>query len=161
MRGDRPPAKPGSTPAPFGTRGTRCRQSQLTIALGAAKKFLLLLIDELDEMYTLNRDDHPKGSFNANQTLAQLKSLGNESSGRYFTIVCGSSASLPSLLEARGDNIDKLRRHVAEATFLTGGNARLLTKYLGNTKVYLSQRNEDGTHDAQLDEEYEQLRIAI
>ena len=114
-----------------------------------------------------------------------------------LTIVCGSSASLPLLLEAKGDYIDKSKFHlelvyvngnkcrpfivtnpqpnsletvrgmingqglpvnqldverlIREGTFLTGGNARLLTAFLRDTKRYHDSRiREDGTHIAKL-----------
>jgi len=183
-------------------------KDQLTTTLLKDGKFIFVMVDELDEMYRLNKDDHPKGSFNANQTLGQLSSLGNESSGCYFTIVCGSSASLPLLLQARGDYVDKGKYHlklvyvncnkypamvvtnpppnsletvrsminghrlpthpdverlIREATFFTGGNARLLTAYLRNTKEYHADtiHREDGTHDAKLSQDHNQLRDAI
>ena len=138
--------------------------------------------------------------------FGQLKSLGDDPNGCYFTIVCGSSASLPLLLEAKGDYIDKSKFHlelvygnkcrpfivtnpppnsletvrgmingqglpvnqldverlIREGTFLTGGNARLLTAFLRDTKRYHDSRiREDGTHIAKLTPQHNKLRDAI
>ena len=70
---------------------------------------MFLMIDEFDEMYRINKGEDPQAAANARQTLAQLRRLGDNTSSRYFTAICGSSPSLPSLLQAQGDVVDKDR----------------------------------------------------
>jgi hypothetical protein len=72
------------------------RVREVVQALHNANKYLLLLVDELDQLYRLD----PASSLGkwALQTLSELVFFGDQSSGRVCTLICGSSAMLPLLI---------------------------------------------------------------
>ena len=78
------------------------RVRELLMALAEADKHLLLLVDELDQLYRLD----PASSIGecALQTLWELAFLGDQNSGRASTLICGSSAMLPLLITRNTDD---------------------------------------------------------
>lgn len=80
-------------------------------ALEAAGKFVLLLVDELDVLYSL-RVQPPAGDSQpaAVETLWGLAALGDNPNGRIVTLLCGSSVVLMDLVTANGKNDDDMVR---------------------------------------------------
>lgn len=76
---------------------------QLMKALRDNNKYLFLFVDELDEFY---RND-PKDNHVA--TIQELAALGESSSGRVTTVLCGSSAYLGDLIRRRTTESIKIR----------------------------------------------------
>jgi len=57
---------------------------------------LVIIVDELDQLYQAEPGNFPR----LHDVLANLTRLGDQKSGRAFTVMCGSSAHLPSLIRA-------------------------------------------------------------
>jgi hypothetical protein len=66
-------------------------------ALAAREMYLLLIVDELDELYKVAPTD-PHRFAVANETLYDLQWLGTQMTGRFCTLLCGSSAVTPLLI---------------------------------------------------------------
>ncbi len=69
---------------------------ELMVAMRDTGKYLLLLVDELDQLYRLDPKT-PAGEC-ANESLFELAFLGDQDTGLASTIICGSSAMLPLLI---------------------------------------------------------------
>jgi hypothetical protein len=77
-------------------------------ALRAAGKFVLLVVDELDELYRVAPSDAGLWGC-ALVSLANLSSIGNFVTGRFCVMVCGSSAVLPLLVTCNGMSVQSIR----------------------------------------------------
>ena len=62
---------------------------------------LMLVVDELDEMYRC------ASALQFHDTLGELQTLGNSTEGRVAVVLCGSSAVLPMLICANVQTVDK------------------------------------------------------
>ena len=69
----------------------------LDVGLRQANKRLLILLDEVDELYRLPLDDVAQVKI-VRETLGTLGTLGGQTSGLYSVILCGSSASTHRLI---------------------------------------------------------------
>lgn len=84
--------------AALATRGVRVEQrGGITAALRAHNLRLLLLVDEVDELYRVS-DKQPLLQTNVLRSLGLLGSLGDGDSGRYGVLLCGSSSSTYALV---------------------------------------------------------------
>ena len=82
-----------------GAAGAR-NLTELVVALRTARKRVLLLFDEMDELYTVGANDPRRACVLA--TLGALALLGGQQTGLFSVVLCGSSLALPRLL-AGGD----------------------------------------------------------
>lgn len=78
--------------------GAQGKAHSLTAALLESDRFIFLVVDELDELYRLRTSSDPTVRRNALQTLYTLCQLGDNTSGRYSVLLCGSSYSLYQLV---------------------------------------------------------------
>ena len=98
---------------------------QLSHALEDSGKFLLLLVDELDELYKVAPTDAPLFRM-ANNSLAELQWLGTQSAGRFGTLLCGSSAVTPLLIVGNAQGLVDEFPRVVGAPNLNGTKFREL-----------------------------------
>jgi len=75
-------------------------------ALKKNDKFVLLIVDEIDNLYRVSKDNNPTAFEAAENTLGDLAYLGNTTIGRFGVFLCGSSASCPLLITANR-NVDR------------------------------------------------------
>eukprot|EP01035_Chromulina_nebulosa_P023369 gene23369-30281_t len=74
---------------------------QIAEVLEKHGKFVLLLVDEFDELYRVQESIDEKTQANyctCRSTLGDLNWLGNQKTGRFAVLLCGSSASCPLLV---------------------------------------------------------------
>ncbi len=74
------------------------RGAALSEALKAAGLFVLVILDEVDELYRV--DEAQPRRERVRETLGMLSVLGGGMSGRFGVLLCGSSASTQSLIRA-------------------------------------------------------------
>jgi hypothetical protein len=79
---------------------------QLGRMLTSSKQQMLIVLDEIDQLYRVPRDDAARRR-TIDETIGALSTLGNAQRGVYGTILCGSSASTYNLIAAR--QVEKLR----------------------------------------------------
>ncbi len=65
-------------------------------------KFMMIIVDEMEELY--RSDSSLRGCVD---TLSTINHLGNQPTGRFHTLLCGSSESLPLLTICRFNSIPK------------------------------------------------------
>eukprot|EP01138_Halocafeteria_seosinensis_P009591 gb/GECG01009801.1/.p1 GENE.gb/GECG01009801.1/~~gb/GECG01009801.1/.p1 ORF type:complete len:549 (+),score=50.16 gb/GECG01009801.1/:1-1647(+) len=97
-------------------------------------KYCFLLLDELDEVYSLEDSIANKGT-----SLSALRCLATDHTGSFYTVLCGSSANLPHLITG---NIEKeLKReypqlkHVGPLNGTKFEERRIRPSYFGETKA--------------------------
>lgn len=94
---------------------------RLVEALKTADRYLLVLVDELDQLYRVDGSKNPS----ALATLSDLAYLGNQPSGRISVLACGSSALMENLITTNCN--DQIR---ADFSLLSTGAINLnCTKY--------------------------------
>lgn len=71
-------------------------------AAGKRGKRMLIAVDEIDELYKVDSSE-PALRQHALDSLRYLQGLGNQKSGRYAVLLCGSSASTYSLISQNVD----------------------------------------------------------
>jgi hypothetical protein len=74
---------------------------QIAAALEKHDKFVILLVDEFDELYRAHESIDEKSQAiyrTCRSTLGDLNWLGNQKTGRFAVLLCGSSASCPLLV---------------------------------------------------------------
>lgn len=69
----------------------------LTIALSKAGKRMFIVVDEIDQLYRVG-SDQPALRTNIQNTLHHLSTLGDQISGCYSVLLCGSSAATYKLI---------------------------------------------------------------
>jgi hypothetical protein len=72
--------------------------SLISKALERSNRRVLLLVDEFDELYRVDRADEPELARLAKASMRSVSSFANLSTGRVGVVVCGSTASLRKLL---------------------------------------------------------------
>lgn len=95
---------------------------RLEISLEKHNKYVMLFVDELDQLYRIAKDDQVYS--NSKTSLHDLAYLGNTRSGRIVTILCGSSALLSHLITCNIDIEDRPSFPLSQVVNLNG------TKYL-------------------------------
>ena len=74
-------------------------------ALEKAGKYLFIIVDEIDQLYQTSPDDDPWYHITL-ESLSQLAGIGDDSSGRFSAVVCGSSSRVALLINANGRKDD-------------------------------------------------------
>jgi hypothetical protein len=74
-----------------------CSAAELRFALEAARLRVLVLLDEVDELYTVSEADGAVFR-NVRETLGMLSTVGGGTSGLFGLLACGSSASTHALI---------------------------------------------------------------
>jgi Cdc6-like AAA superfamily ATPase len=78
------------------------KMSYLESILKEKNKFMFVVYDELEELYTSNPND-----LKSVDTLWTINHLGSQPSGRFYTVLCGSSNELPALITCKHDHVAK------------------------------------------------------
>lgn len=76
----------------------------LTKALQHAGKQMLIIVDEVEQLYRVTADDRVRLN-TISETLGMLDFLGNTTSGIFGTLVCGSAAATPMLIYGKGADV--------------------------------------------------------
>ena len=82
---------------------------QIVKALEKHGKYVLILVDEFDELYRAHESKDEKIQLTYRTcmlTLDDLNWLGNQKTGRFAVLLCGSSASCPLLVTLDADRIE-------------------------------------------------------
>eukprot|EP01038_Epipyxis_sp_PR26KG_P004987 gene4987-6970_t len=82
---------------------------QIFEALEKHEKYVLLLIDEFDELYRVREsaDEKIQATYRTcMSSLGDLNWLGNQKTGRFAVLLCGSSASCPLLVTFDADRVE-------------------------------------------------------
>ena len=77
---------------------------QLVRGLVHSKRQMLIVLDEVDQLYRVARDETVLRS-NVRATLGALSYLGSTQCGALGTLLCGSAAATPMLIAARGSHL--------------------------------------------------------
>lgn len=80
--------------------------ANLIQALEAAGKYVLLVVDEFEELYRVGPGDSPlnqQRSASLRRSLHALRWLAEQTSGRFLVVMCGSSASAIQLISNMAD----------------------------------------------------------
>lgn len=100
---------------------------QILLALQRRDSYLLIFVDELDQLYRINGQNEPVAVTN----LHDLSFLANQSSGRVAITVCGSSAVMENLITTNAN--DDIRK---EFLLLTTGAINLNRSKFITKRVY-------------------------
>jgi len=82
---------------------------QIVEALEKHGKYVLILVDEFDELYRVHESKDEKIQLTYRTcmwTLGDLNWLGNQKTGRFAVLLCGSSVSCPLLVTLNADRIE-------------------------------------------------------
>eukprot|EP00597_Dinobryon_sp_UTEXLB2267_P007258 CAMPEP_0170082934 /NCGR_PEP_ID=MMETSP0019_2-20121128/18372_1 /TAXON_ID=98059 /ORGANISM="Dinobryon sp., Strain UTEXLB2267" /LENGTH=317 /DNA_ID=CAMNT_0010298001 /DNA_START=183 /DNA_END=1136 /DNA_ORIENTATION=+ len=83
--------------------------TQIVEALEKHGKYVLLLVDAFDELYRVHEsiDEKFQGTYHkCSSTLGDLNWIGNQKTGRFAVVLCGSSASCPLLITLDADRVE-------------------------------------------------------
>eukprot|EP01035_Chromulina_nebulosa_P022533 gene22533-29177_t len=86
---------------------------QIVEALKKHEKYVLLLVDEFDELYRVREGNSEVENIvltrylTSMSTLGDLMWLGNQKTGRFAVLLCGSSASCPLLITLNANKNEK------------------------------------------------------
>ncbi len=78
-------------------------------ALHSQDRRLLLVVDEMDQLYRVDHAKNPQEAYAAFRTLGSLALLGSVGGADSAVLLCGSSAALPLLITARATRDARLR----------------------------------------------------
>lgn len=126
---------------------------QIVEALEKHGKYVLILVDEFDELYRVHESKDEKIQLTyrtCKSTLGDLNWLGNQKTGRFAVLLCGSSASCPLLVTLNADRIEfplqihsphlngtkyKTRRLPVNPFLDTDVSTQMLTHFMPNCTV--------------------------
>lgn len=92
-------------------------------ALEDSGRFLLLCVDEIEELYRIAPSDAARFKL-ANKTLGNLQKMGSQRTGRVGVLLCGSSAVTPLLICGNASNFSTEFPRVIGAPNLNGTKFR-------------------------------------
>jgi hypothetical protein len=85
----------------------------VSLVLGSLEqsgKRMLLVVDEMDQLYRVDHAHQPTEAYAAYKTLGRLAALGDRGGHCTSVLLCGSSTVLPQLITANGTRDDGIRK---------------------------------------------------